>query len=84
MSCEVHTFPFPGEPDREAVVLIYEVHGTKFASYHKHVKVDGGSKRLPDSFTDEDVRFLCKCRNQVVSQLQSQGIPVDGFSPILA
>ncbi len=79
MSCTVHTFPFPNEPDREAVVLIYDVHGTKFASYHKHAKVGEGSKRLPDSFTEEDTAFLCKCRDQVVFNLQSRGVPVDGF-----
>ena len=79
MACAVHTFPFPDQPDREAVVLIYEVHGTRFASYHKHINVDGGSKRMP-SLTNEDVQFLCKCRDRIVHDLHEQGLFVDGHA----
>ncbi len=80
MACTVHTFPFPNQADREAVVIIYEVQGTKFATYHKHVRVEGGSKRLPDSFTEQDIKFLCECRDRVVDEIQADGVLVDRFA----
>ncbi len=82
MTCAVHTFPFPDRPDHEAVVIIYEVRGTKFATYYKHAKVDGASKRFPNSFADTDLKFLCDCRDRVVSELQAEGQHVDGFAKI--